>query len=109
MPIIVCALSIPPDKADAWEAAATDLKSDQHPDARRRLGISRELVSLQRLPVGDVAVVYIELALDPGQILMRMQSSDSPFYCWLAQEAPQALGITPPQSPPRPLLEWPAR
>ena len=109
MPIISCALPVSSDKTDAWEAATADLKGDHHADARRRLAISRELVSLQRLPTGDVAVVYIELALDPGQILMRMQSSNSPFYRWLAQEAPQALGITPPQSPPRPLLEWPAR
>ena len=92
-----------PGKTEAWKAAVQEIlgtRKTEYDESRRRLGIRREVASLQPTPAGDWVVVYLE-ADDPDTVLSRILSSDIPFDRWFAATIlTGAHGITGPQVPP---------
>ena len=68
-----------------WKAAVAEIngaKKQEDLGARRALGITKEVASLQQTPPhGDFAVVYVE-ANDVSGILRRMMDSTDPFNTW---------------------------
>ena len=74
-------------KTDAWKAAIAEIlgaRKDAYIQARRALGITKEVASLQQTPHGDFAVVYIE-ASDTSAILQNMIDATDPFHTWFKQ------------------------
>ena len=92
-----------PGKTEAWKAAAQEMlgpRKDEHAASRRRLGITREIASLQSTPQGDWVVVCLE-ADDPDTVLSRILASEAPFERWFSETVLQgAHGISASQVPP---------
>ena len=87
MPSTVFAAPILPGKTDAWKAAIEEIKGarkDEYLQARRNLGVTKEVACLQQTPHGDFAVVYIE-ANDTSKILQDMLDSNDAFHTWFKQ------------------------
>jgi hypothetical protein len=74
--------------ASCWEGA----RREAYQDARRRAGIIREAVWIQRAPAGDIAVVYLE-ADDLGAAFTLLGVSDAPFDRWFRDHVRQVHGI----------------
>lgn len=114
MPATTFAAPILPGKTEAWKAAAQELlgsRKREHEESRRRLGITREIASLQSTPAGDWVVVCLE-ADDPDGVIPRILASDDPFDRWFAETVLKgAHGIGVVQEPPPPnqvFLDWKA-
>jgi hypothetical protein len=77
-------------------------RKEAHQDARRRAGITRERVWIQRQPGGDLAVIYLE-ADDVAAAFTILGTSDGPFDRWFRTLVEQvhaidlAQGIDPPE------------
>ena len=83
----VFAAPILPGKTDAWKAAIAEIaggRREEYLQARRTLGITKEVACLQQTPHGDFAVVYIE-ANDASKILQDMLDSNDAFHTWFKQ------------------------
>lgn len=68
-----------PGKLDAWKqlcAEVSGARKSQHVAARKRAGVTRELVWLQQTPQGDMAIVYWE-ADDPARAMQQMAMSSA--------------------------------
>jgi hypothetical protein len=78
------AAPILPGKTDAWKAAVAEIngpRKQAYLEARRGLGITKEVASLQQTPHGDFAVVYVEAANISG-IIQKMMDATDPFNTW---------------------------
>jgi hypothetical protein len=87
MAVITFAAPVLPGKTDAWKQAASEMagpRSAEHAESRRRLGITREVVSLQETPNGDFVVVCLE-GDDPNGVIPAYMGSDEPFDRWFAE------------------------
>jgi hypothetical protein len=87
MPAVTFAAPILPGQTEAWKAAALEMagpREREFADSRRRMGITREVVSLQETPDGDFVVVCLE-ADDPNGVIPAYMSSDEPFDRWFAE------------------------
>ncbi len=74
-------------KTEAWKAATAEIagaRKDAYIQARRALGITKEVACLQQTPHGDFVVVYIE-ARDVSAILQNMIDATDPFHAWFKQ------------------------
>ena len=83
----VFAAPILPGKTDAWKAATAEIQGprrEEYLQARRNLGITKEVACLQQTPQGDMVVVYIE-ARDTSHILQDMVAATDPFHTWFKQ------------------------
>ena len=60
-------------------------------DNRHVMGITREFVSLQETPRGDLLVAYLE-GDDPDKAVERMVASDSEYAHWIADVVFPLLG-----------------
>ena len=83
----VFAAPILPGKTDAWKAATAEIQGprrEEYLQARRNLGITKEVACLQQTPQGDIVVVYIE-ARDTSHILQDMVAATDPFSTWFKQ------------------------
>jgi len=81
------AAPILPGKTDAWKASVAEIngpRKDAYIQARRALGITKEVASLQQTPNGDFVVVYIEGA-DAAGMLQKMLAATDPFHTWFKQ------------------------
>ena len=74
--------------ASCWDGA----RKEAYQDARRRAGIVREAVWIQRAPARDVAVVYLE-ADDIGAARRMLGTSGDPFDRWFRDHVRQAHGL----------------
>ena len=87
MPAITFAVPILPGKTEMWKQAAAEMigpRKDAYEDSRRRMGITKEVVSLQHTPDGDYVVVCLE-GDDPASELERMLHSDASFDRWFTE------------------------
>ena len=83
-------------QADAGRAALASCwfgaRMEAYQDARRRAGIIREAVWIQRGPGGDVAVAYLE-ADDLATAFTLLGNSAEPFDRWFRGHIRQVHGI----------------
>lgn len=87
MPVTTFAVPVLAGRTEAWKNAVAEMKGPRKADyeeSRRRMGVTREVVSLQSTPQGDVIVVFLE-ASDPGGVVAKYLSSDAPFDKWFAE------------------------
>ena len=83
MPSMVFAVPLLPGKTEAWKSAVAEIlgsRREQYIQARRNLGITKEVACLQ----GDIVCVYIE-ARDTSRILQDMMEATDPFHTWFNQ------------------------
>jgi hypothetical protein len=96
MQCVAFAVPVLPGQADAARAALSSCQSgartEAYQDGRRRAGIIRETVWIQRGPGGDVAVVYLE-ADDLAAAFTLLGSSAEPFDRWFRGHVRQVHGI----------------
>lgn len=85
--------------ASCWDGP----RKEAYQDARRRAGIVRESVWIQRAPAGDVAVIYLE-ADDLGAAFTMLGTSDEPFDRWFRDHVRQVHGISLARAFPDPEL-----
>ncbi|MDH3602819.1 MAG: hypothetical protein OEU26_24675 [Candidatus Tectomicrobia bacterium] len=56
MPVVTFAVPILPGKTDMWKQAVAEMmgsRKSEFEESRRRMGVTREVVSLQTTPDGD--------------------------------------------------------
>jgi hypothetical protein len=97
MESIAFALPVLPGRTDADRAALGSCRAgsrrEAFQDARRRAGITREAVWMQRAAQGDLAVVYLE-ADDLGEALELLATSAEPFDRWFRGHVRDVHGVT---------------
>jgi hypothetical protein len=76
----------------AMASCRTGVRKEAYEDARRRAGIIRESVWIQRTAGGDVAVVYLE-ADDLAAAFTVLGTSAEPFDRWFRDHVRQVHGI----------------
>jgi len=77
------------------EVMASFSSGERRPDyeaSRRRAGVERESVWLQRTPEGDFAVVLIE-ADDVGAAMGTIATSQEPFDVWFREHIAEVHGM----------------
>ena len=87
MPSTVFAVPIQAGKTDAWKATIAEMKGprkNEYLQARKNLGITKEVVCLQQTPHGDYVCVYIEAA-NVSRILQDMIDATDSFHSWFAE------------------------
>lgn len=114
MPATTFAVPILPGKTEAWKQALSEVKGarkSEYEESRKRMGVTREVVSLQSTPQGDYVVVCLEAA-DPNTVVTRYLTSDAPFDRWFAETVLKGThGMDASQKPPPPnqvFLDWSA-
>jgi hypothetical protein len=78
---------IPAGKTDASQKAVAEIKGARnaaYKESRKKLGITREHVSLQPTPMGDMVVVHME-APDHQSVMRAMMQSTSDFDTWFRE------------------------
>ena len=94
MPTRVYVIPIPPGNTEAIKAAFAEMegaRERQCVDNRHVMGITREFVSLQETPQGDMLVAYLE-GDDPDKAVERMTASGSEYARWIAGSVFPLLG-----------------
>ena len=112
MPAAAFAIPLLPGATDAWIQAMSELTGSRQAeweDSMARKGVTRDFVSLQRTPAGDIVVVYIE-AEDPDSFMSKYLNSNHPFDRWFVETIlVGTVGIDPSQEPPPPneiFIDW---
>lgn len=92
-------------KTDAWRVAIAEIRGARHSaykESRAKLGITREHVSLQSTPMGDMVVVHMD-ASDQG-VMGAMMTSTSAFDTWFRETVLIGThGFDPKAPPPAPV------
>lgn len=94
MPARTYVIPIPAGNTEALRAAFAEMegsREQQCVDNRHVMGITREFVSLQETPNGDLLVAYLE-GDDPDKAVERMTASDSEYARWIASTVFPLLG-----------------
>jgi len=73
-------------------AEASGPQKKEHHESRRHLGITREMVWLQQMPFGDMAIVYWE-SDHPMHAFKALGSSNLPYDRWFVQQIKDISGI----------------
>lgn len=113
MAVTTFAAPLLPGKTEDWIVATNAMRSRmaELSASNRRLGLTREVVSLQRTPMGDFVVVFFE-GDDPNSIIQRLLESDDPFDKWFVQSIVVAChGISADDEPMPPnevFVDWSA-
>ncbi len=87
-------IPIPEGNTAALRAAFAQMEGEREQqcvDNRRVMGVTREFVSLQERPQGDLLVAYLE-GDDPDQAVERMMASGSEYARWIADTVFPLLG-----------------
>ena len=96
MQCVALAVALLPGQAEAARVALASCQAgarkEAYQDARRRAGIIREAVWIQRGPGGDVAVVYLE-ADDLATAFTILGTSAEPFDRWFRGHVRQVHGV----------------
>jgi hypothetical protein len=101
------AMPLLPGKTDAWKKAVMEMRGARSKDykaSRAALGITREHVSLQKTPHGDMVVVHLE-AKNPSTVLPAMLAAKSDFDKWFLKNVLQDTHGLDPKNPPPPVNE----
>ena len=75
-------------KLDAWKKYAAEMSGPKRAEfeaSRKRVGLSKEKVWLQKTPMGDFAVVYWE-ANDIKKVFEQFATSNDPFDKWFREK-----------------------
>jgi hypothetical protein len=103
MGVMTFTVPILPGRTEDWKQAVAEMKGprrEAYADSRRKLGIRREVVSLQRTPDGDVVVVFVE-GDDLDTLVAREAASDHPFDQWFMETIMKGThGMDPAEGPP---------
>ena len=96
-------------KFDAWKEFHDSLKpgGENHENWKnqmQRTGITRQVVSLQRTPMGDFVNVFFE-GDDPAALMKTVGSSDNEFDKKFAAWVMEVHGIDVSEPPPGPMSE----
>lgn len=86
---------IAPDKVEAWRRFCQELggaRRQTYEASRRRLGITRERLALVETAFGSAAVTAID-ALDLGEALGQIMTSDLPFDRWYRERIQELQGV----------------
>ena len=87
-------IPVPAGNTEALRAAFAEMegvREQQCIDNRHVMGITREFVSLQETPQGDLLVAYLE-GDDPDKATERMTASGSEYARWIAEVVFPLLG-----------------
>ena len=88
MAVLAFALPILPGKQEAWRRFCQELLESrycEYEEARRHLGITREITWFAQTVQGEMAIVYLEADF-PEQIFPGLLESDLPFDGWFRQQ-----------------------
>jgi hypothetical protein len=106
------ALPLLPGKTDDWERWIQEVEGprlNEFQASRKHLGITREASFLQRTPMGDMGILYIE-AEDIASVFLGLATSQEPFDVLFRQKTQEFFGVDlaqPPSGPPpQTLLDW---
>ena len=94
MPAKIYVIPIPAGNTEAVKAAFAEMEGSREQqciDNRHVMGITREFVSLQERPDGDLLIAYLE-GDDPDRATERMSASDSEYARWIAETVFPLLG-----------------
>ncbi len=112
MAVTTFAAPLLPGTTEAWKQAAAEMTGPRRvefEESRKRMGLTREVVSLQQTPEGDYVVVYLE-GDDPSSVVSRYLNSDEPFDRWFAETILIGThGMDASQGPPPPnqvFVDW---
>ncbi len=98
---------VKPGKLEAWKGYIGELKGARKKDleaSRKKIGLSKEEVWLQKTPMGDFAVVHFECS-DPGKVLQHFMTSKEPFDVWFREKILVEVHGLDPKGPPPALNE----
>lgn len=101
------ALPIQPGQTEAARAFLHELEGPRKPQyaaSEGRLGLVREVLAIQRLPQGDIFVVYFTGA-DIGRVLAQFVASRDEFDQWFKGRVLAMTGTDLSVIPPGPLSE----
>jgi hypothetical protein len=93
-----------PGKTEAWRKAVAEMRgprSNAYKESRKKFGIKREHISLQKTPHGDMVVVHMD-AKDPANVMSAMFASTSDFDRWFRDVILVGTHGLDPKSPPPP-------
>ncbi len=88
---------IVPGKVEEWKAFTKELSGGKKSDyqaSRKRAGIVRETVFLQKTPMGDFVVVVLEAQGDAAVAMAKVFASSDPFDRWFAERVKHLHGIS---------------
>jgi len=109
MPVTTFAAPILPGRTETWKKAVSEIsgaRKAEYEDSRRRMGVTREIASLQSTPQGDFVVVCIE-ADDPATVMSRYLASDAPFDRWFTETVLTGVhGIESAPPPNETFVDW---
>ena len=109
MAVLNFSASILEGKFDVWRKFHDSLKpggenEENWKDQMRRTGITRQVVSLQRTPMGDFVNVFFE-GDDPTAAITAMATADNAFDKKFASWASEVHGMDMSEPPPGPISE----
>ena len=93
MASLAFAFRMTPGKADeliSWGAEILGPRRSEYHAFRRRLDLTTQRVYLQRTPLADIAIIYVE-GDDLERAFKEMQISQAPFAAWFRQRASDLL------------------
>lgn len=104
-----------PGKTEQWKQFSREMvesRCSEFEASNQRLGITREVISLQQTPQGDLAIVYFE-APDIPHVFERLARSQEPFDVWFREQVKDIHGVDFSQPLPGPLpeifIDWRAK
>jgi hypothetical protein len=95
MPATAIVMAVPAGNTEALKRAFEEMRGSREGQCvanRHVMGVTREFVSLQHTPQGDVIVAYLE-GDDPSKAMERMMASDSEYARWIANDVMPLLGV----------------
>lgn len=87
MPSKMFVIPIPAGNTESLRAAFAEMEGAREQQCvanRHVMGVTREFVSLQETPQGDLLVAYLE-GDDPDKAVERMNDSGSEYARWIAE------------------------
>ena len=104
MQCITWSAPILPGKLEAWKKFVEQTNGPrlaEHDASRRRLGVTREVVSRMQTPQGDFVCVFHEAA-DLAVVFRGFAESQDPYDVWFRDNLVELHGVTPEmlQGPP---------
>jgi hypothetical protein len=113
MPQIAAVYPILPGKTEAWKQFTKEMsgeRKNEHAASRKRLGIKQETAFLQQTPMGDLAVIIMDMDMEIPQLFQGFAQSNEPFDVWFREKVKEFHGVDvtqpPPGSPPEKYFDY---
>lgn len=106
MPATTFMVPVLSGRTDAWQSAVGEMRGPrkaEYEESRRRMGIRREVVSLQSMPQGDFVAVYLD-GTDPSGVVAKYLPSDVPFDRWFTDTVLKGVHVVTSAPPPNETL-----